>query len=1129
MRVLITRPAADATELAAALRTHGHEVLFDPLLTTSEEPGSAAALERSLPGVQAVVFTSPNGVRAFAAASRRRNIPVITLGDATTSAARAARFGEIDSVDGDAEALTNLVVGRLNPLGGALLVVTGAEVGRDLARVLGAAGFSVRRVALYRAEPAQAFSSKVVAGFKSGTIDAAVFFSPGTATVFARLIAASGFASACEGMTAVVTSQAVGAALKGVSWDNLVVARAPTQAAILEAFGGPLPQTRPEAPREEFRADEPRPERVDPSPAKSGSVDTAVLEPPPVVSPPSPPRLPPLRTETFPPRKKTAARAGGSRLRGVVPAVVVVAAVLVAVATSPYWAISLASRLPWVAPGDSGVVLAKVNEINERLDALDQRLDKRLGELSTRTAASEDATHRIDATLDDNSKRLDILDKGLTGLTTKVDSADASAGSRAASIEEQARKLEAELGAQSRRLDGLDKSVADLGTRAGNADQGAQKLSQTIADQRTRLDGLDQRIQALTTSTDAANSAAVGRLGTLEDQTRKLSTSIGAQGDRLAAVGTRVETLAIATDTANASTASLRDDTQKLAIAVKNQSERLDGVSASVDAANAAAAALKDQTQKLNTALGAQGDRLDAALKTQGDRLDGALKAQGARLDAALKAQGDKTDAALKAQGDKTDAALKAQSDRLEAVSVAADRANAAAAHLDEVATGLAGSLKTQSDRLDKVSSAADAANAAVAKLADEAQKIETTQTEHGDKLVALAGQVENARDAAAGRAAGLEEESRKLGAALTQQGDRLTALDKRVDGLATASETLNGTASTLGDDTRKLAAGLADQGSRLDLIDKRLDTLGSAANSSSAAEANLNADTHKLSTDLADHATRIAWLEKRLQAASDSDLTNITASAEIARTASLEDTTTKLTGEIAQQGTRLDRLEALAASLQSTTSELKGSTTELQGRATALQEKETALIDRTDVALLFAVDTLRSTLSTSRPFVADLQTAEALAQQRPEALAALRTLDDRAARGIPSLAALVYRFGLVARDLRRDDAAKHPNDNAGVMNKLQQIVIGKAGDPNSPPEQTGLEAALAATEAALKNEDLAAAISSMKQLESSSPATVGAWLREAEARLGAETTLAGINAALSRRLRESAASTAKP
>src|ERR1700676_978111 len=297
MRVLITRPAADATELAAALRTHGHEVLFDPLLTTAEEPGSAAALERSLPGVQAVVFTSPNGVRAFAAASRRRNIPVIALGDATAAAARAANFGEIESVDGDAEALTALVVGRLNPLGGALLVVTGAEVGRDLARVLGAAGFSVRRVALYRAEPAQAFSSKVVAGFKSGTIDAAVFFSPGTATVFTRLVAAAGFASACEGMTAVVTSPAVGAALKSVAWDNLVVARAPTQAAILEAFGGPAPQGRGESARENSRAGDHRPERTEASPAMSTAADSAVREPP-IVAPPPQPRMPPVRTET---------------------------------------------------------------------------------------------------------------------------------------------------------------------------------------------------------------------------------------------------------------------------------------------------------------------------------------------------------------------------------------------------------------------------------------------------------------------------------------------------------------------------------------------------------------------------------------------------------------------------------------------------------------------------------------------------------------------------------------------------------------------------------------------------------------------------------------------------------------
>ncbi len=378
MRVLGTRPAADATELAAALRSHGHEVLFDPLLTTSEEPGSAAALERSLPGVQAVVFTSPNGVRAFAAASRRRNVPVIALGDATMAAARAAHFGEIESVDGDAEALTGLVVGRLNPLGGALLVVTGAEVGRDLARVLGAAGFSVRRVALYRAEPAQAFSSKAAAGFKSRTIDAAVFFSPGTATVFTRLISASGFAGACRDVTAVVTSSAVGTALKSVGWDNLVVARAPTQSAILEAFGGSLAsiRRRRRLPARGFAATDRPAERGEAPPALSGGADTAVLEPPPIMAPPAPSRLPPVRTETFAPRKNPVAYPGGSRMRSAAPMLLAIGALLGAVATSPYWALSLSSHLPWVAPGDSGVVLAKVNEMNERLDALDQRLDK---------------------------------------------------------------------------------------------------------------------------------------------------------------------------------------------------------------------------------------------------------------------------------------------------------------------------------------------------------------------------------------------------------------------------------------------------------------------------------------------------------------------------------------------------------------------------------------------------------------------------------------------------------------------------------------------------------------------------------------------------------------------------------
>ncbi|HXA71997.1 MAG TPA: uroporphyrinogen-III synthase, partial [Stellaceae bacterium] len=765
----------------------------------------------------------------------------------------------------------------------------------------------------YRAEPAQAFSSKAAAGFKSRTIDAAVFFSPGTATVFARLISASSLAAACRDVTAVVTSSAVGAALKDVEWDNLVVARAPTQAAILEAFGGPMPPARPETPREDSQ-ERARPEHREASPARSHGADTSVLEPPPLTAAAMPPRLPPLQTDTFAFRKNPVAYPGGSRMRSAAPMLLAIGALLAAVATSPYWALSLAAHLPWVAPGDSGVVLAKVNEINVRLDALDRRLENRVMELAARATGSEEATHRIDAALAEDGKHFDTLDKGLTALAAGVDSASTAAGNRAASIEERARKLEADLGAQSGRLDGLDKGLAAVTAGAGNTEQETQKLASALSDQRSRLDALDQRLQALAASTDGANSAAIGRLSTLEDQARKLSASLAADSDRLAAIGTRVETLVIATDTANASAASLRDEVQKLGAALKAQGERVDTISKSTEAANAAAAKLAGDTQRL-----------------------------GARL------------------------------------------------------------------------------------------------TEQGDKLGALAVQAADARAAASVRASGLEEETRKLGGTLAEQADRLAA------------------------------------------VNRRLDTLGAAANGASAAEASLGADTRKMSTALADQAARIASLETRLQALSDAGPANVPASAQVTSTGSPQAATDKLNTELAEQRSRLDRLEGTATSLP----------------------------DKTDVALILAVDALRATLATSRPFAAELQSAEGLAQRRPEALAALRTLEERAPRGIPSLAALVYRFSLVARNVRRDEAAK------------------RGGDPSAPAEPTGAEAALVAAEAALKNEDLASAVSALRRLQPSATESVGPWIEEAEARLGGESALTAVAASLARRLSESSAATA--
>ncbi len=100
--------------------------------------------------------------------------------------------------------------------------------------LLGLAGFAVRRVVLYRAEPAGALSRAAAEALGAAAIDAALFFSPRTASTFVRLAAAAGLASSCRGTVAVALSPAVAAALGAAQWRRVLIAREPTQAALLD-------------------------------------------------------------------------------------------------------------------------------------------------------------------------------------------------------------------------------------------------------------------------------------------------------------------------------------------------------------------------------------------------------------------------------------------------------------------------------------------------------------------------------------------------------------------------------------------------------------------------------------------------------------------------------------------------------------------------------------------------------------------------------------------------------------------------------------------------------------------------------------------------------------------------------
>lgn len=228
IRALVTRPAEDSADLVRALEARGISVTVEPLLTIKTKDGVSV----DTAGVQALLFTSANGVRNFASASLVRDIPSFAVGDATAETLRKLGFAKVESAGGDVEDLEKLVREKLKPADGKLLHAAGSSVAGDLAGRLKQAGFEVDRVQLYDAEPADALTDKAKKEIAEGRIDWVLAFSPRTAATFAEVIGRAKLEGSVRGMTLIALSDAVAKAAP-LPFKQTVVAAEPTQAALL--------------------------------------------------------------------------------------------------------------------------------------------------------------------------------------------------------------------------------------------------------------------------------------------------------------------------------------------------------------------------------------------------------------------------------------------------------------------------------------------------------------------------------------------------------------------------------------------------------------------------------------------------------------------------------------------------------------------------------------------------------------------------------------------------------------------------------------------------------------------------------------------------------------------------------
>jgi uroporphyrinogen-III synthase len=227
MRVLVTRPIDDANETAALLRQRGHDPIVAPLLEVRYHDGHPLHLD----GIQGLLATSANGVRAFARRTSRRDVAVFAVGSQTAQAARDAGFCDVCNADGNAGTLAQTVQAIARPSDGPLLHAAGAEAEGRLAAALTAAGFAVRTEVLY--DVPAVTDLPPAAGDAFPTLDAVLIFSARSAQAFVDCVAGLDTSH----LIAVAISPAAAKPLSARAFREVRVAAHPNQASVLDALG----------------------------------------------------------------------------------------------------------------------------------------------------------------------------------------------------------------------------------------------------------------------------------------------------------------------------------------------------------------------------------------------------------------------------------------------------------------------------------------------------------------------------------------------------------------------------------------------------------------------------------------------------------------------------------------------------------------------------------------------------------------------------------------------------------------------------------------------------------------------------------------------------------------------------
>lgn len=228
-KVWITRTDSSAPRSAKALRAAGYTPLVGPLLTLTVASTPAAAP----PDTACLAFTSPNGVKAFAALTDRRNWPVFTVGQTTAKLATEAGFQTVFCGRGDVVTLAELIIAQV-PC--ELVHLSGVHVAGDLVGMLQAAGLSAKRTIIYGTEAVKSLPDNARAVLTSDNEMTVFLYSPKGARAFLDLMNKAKFSTSFSRLSLISISRSVDAVLGTHVFKSRHIARTPDEPAMLAAL-----------------------------------------------------------------------------------------------------------------------------------------------------------------------------------------------------------------------------------------------------------------------------------------------------------------------------------------------------------------------------------------------------------------------------------------------------------------------------------------------------------------------------------------------------------------------------------------------------------------------------------------------------------------------------------------------------------------------------------------------------------------------------------------------------------------------------------------------------------------------------------------------------------------------------